>query len=252
MYFIIQFTYIYIFSLAIFRLLIFLIISFEKLFFVRITFGKIWHHGGKNSNQSRERLFSSSENNLSKYLLSDTATANERLQVPLSLHNFRKYTRAEEVDGTRIHASRKRDPSLCSRISRPSTSRTSSTISSISLPSVWSTRRTSVCGVSWGTWSDISRPGIRFSTNRELYRWVKNFRVIENLFFPVETDVERSSRDVCAICYCTPSDIFKRDRFLYIYMGYRFPRLNGCVKSIITDCWMISGKIAKIIRTINK
>lgn len=74
-----------------------------------------------------------------------------------------------------IHASRKRDPSLCSRISRPSTSRTSSTISSISLPSVWSTRRTSVCGVSWGTWSDINRPGIRFSTNRELYRWVKKF-----------------------------------------------------------------------------
>lgn len=46
-------------------------------------------------------------------LLSDTAAANERLQVPLSLHNFRKYTRAEEVDGTRIHASRKRNSSLC-------------------------------------------------------------------------------------------------------------------------------------------
>lgn len=31
-------------------------------------------------------------------LLSDIAAANERLQVPLSLHNFRKYTRPEEVD----------------------------------------------------------------------------------------------------------------------------------------------------------
>lgn len=45
------------------------------------------------------------------------------------------------------------------------------------------------------------------------------------------------------------------DFYIYIYgviYIYRFARLNGCVKSIVTDCWMISGKIAKIIRAINK
>lgn len=219
MYFIIQFTYIYIFSLAIFRLLIFLIISFEKLFFVRITFGKI-KYGimGEKTRTNQEK-----DSSLPVKIISPNICF-QILQLQMNDYKYHYlFTTFVSTLGPRKWMERgstrlENDPSLCSRISRPSTSRTSSTISSISLPSVWSTRRTSVCGVSWGTWSDISRPGIRFSTNRELYRWVKNFRVIENLFFPVETDVERSSRDVCAICYCIPSDIFKRDRFIYIYI----------------------------------
>lgn len=142
-----------------------------------------------------------------------------------------------EVDGTRIHASRKRDPSLCSRISRRSTSRTSSTISSISLPSVWSTRRTSVCGVSWGTWSDISRPGIRFSTNRELYRWVKNFRVIENLFFSLWREMYPRLMFARSVIALLP--IYIRARSIFIYVEYRFARLNGCVYS--HDCSLTVG-----------
>lgn len=97
--------------------------------------------------------------------IADPAAADEWLQVPLPLHDFRKYprdieTHSEDPLGLQL------DSLAFRRISKPSTSRTSSTILSISLPFVWSTRMTSAYVVSWGTWNAISRRVTQSSINR--------------------------------------------------------------------------------------
>ena len=208
LYFTIQLTYIYFFHSLIFHLLIFLIISFEKI-----------EHGMTKKRKIEWIPNYSDENNLSPNvcLLSDTATANERLQVPLSLHNFRKYTRAR---GSGWNA----DP----RVSKTRSISVFQDIETFDLEDF----KYNFVNITAFRLVDAEDVGVR-GILRDMERYqpsgntiLNKSRVIqvgkkfpchrESLLLSVEGDVERSSLDVCAICYCTSSDIYSRAIDFYI------------------------------------